>query len=284
MRDWAVRIFALLLVVLPPMVAHAGPNSGTYAPQGSYLLSCGDIKFDQPSQMLSARCRMIPDDGNSLAVSPSLLHVSACDPGADIESLHGYLQCRARAGTWGEGGAVPKGSYQLSCFDLVVQTGSLLTAFCWDYSHGRVPASISAEGWQNVSLDLSQCGMGGDIENHAGQLLCTQPAPNQPPAQQAKEAGASLAAPGSCKPGYVWRQADGRDHVCVTAQTRQQVADDNAAAREHGYLPDLIKHTPGACFQGYVWRQADAADYVCVTPQTRDQAASDNAAAASRTN
>ena len=102
--------------------------------------------------------------------------------------------------------------------------------------------------------------------------------------QPSQPAGLTTPTPGTCKAGYVWRQANARDHVCVTAQTRQQVADDNAAASKHGYLPDLIKHMPGACYPGYVWRQAYAADYVCVTPQTRDQAASDNAAAASHTN
>ena len=52
--------------------------------------------------------------------------------------------------------------------------------------------------------------------------------------------------------------------------------------REHGSLPDLIKHAPGVCRQGYVWRQAGATDHVCVAPQTRKQAAADNAAAAPR--
>jgi hypothetical protein len=41
--------------------------------------------------------------------------------------------------------------------------------------------------------------------------------------------GAAAQSPDSCKQGWVWREADVSDHVCVTPQTRAQTAADNAA-------------------------------------------------------
>src|SRR6516164_288550 len=80
-------------------------------------------------------------------------------------------------------------------------------------------------------------------------------------------------ASGACIQGFVWREADPTDHVCVTPQTRAQTAADNAA-------PGRM-NPKGMCIQGFVWREADPTDHVCVTPQTRAQAAADNSAAAS---
>jgi hypothetical protein len=91
--------------------------------------------------------------------------------------------------------------------------------------------------------------------------------------------------PGSCKQGFVWRQVDPRDHVCVTAQERQQIDDENAAAAQHTVSRGAVRvATPQACLNGYVWRQAVPSDYVCVTPQARAAVQGDNAAAPSRTN
>lgn len=36
--------------------------------------------------------------------------------------------------------------------------------------------------------------------------------------------------PDTCVSGYVWREANDTDHVCVTPAVRKQVAADNAAA------------------------------------------------------
>ena len=80
----------------------------------------------------------------------------------------------------------------------------------------------------------------------------------------------------ACKQGFVWRETDPTDHVCVTPETRAQTARDNALADQ--------RRVPSSdtCQQGFVWREAVPTDHVCVTPQARAQAASDNAQAAQR--
>lgn len=85
----------------------------------------------------------------------------------------------------------------------------------------------------------------------------------------------------TCLQGYVWREAVPNDHVCVTPETRFQVAYDNSqvAAR---IQPGGGPYGPFTCLQGYVWREAVPNDYVCVTPQTRSQAAYDNSQANNR--
>ena len=80
--------------------------------------------------------------------------------------------------------------------------------------------------------------------------------------------------------GFVWREADGSDHVCVTPDTRSQAAADNAAAPSR--VDPNGAYGPDTCVQGYVWREAFLGDHVCVVPATRSQAAADNAAASSR--
>ncbi len=86
-----------------------------------------------------------------------------------------------------------------------------------------------------------------------------------------------------CLQGYVWREANASDHVCVTGAIRSQTRYDNSQAdarRQPGGGP----FGPDTCKQGYVWREAYSGDHVCVTPQTRTQAADDNKHAAERHN
>jgi len=85
--------------------------------------------------------------------------------------------------------------------------------------------------------------------------------------------------PNTCVDGYVWREGDVRDYVCVTGATRSQTAADNAAATSRWVVGPYGPHT---CVYGYVWRGAWPGDDVCVTGTVRSQAAADNAAAASR--
>ncbi|WP_217694913.1 RICIN domain-containing protein [Deinococcus marmoris] len=83
--------------------------------------------------------------------------------------------------------------------------------------------------------------------------------------------------PDTCKSGYVWRGANPSDHVCVTPETRQQTANDNAhAASRHD------SSGTDTCVNGYVWREAFAGDRVCVLPAVRTQTAQDNAVAGTR--
>jgi hypothetical protein len=77
--------------------------------------------------------------------------------------------------------------------------------------------------------------------------------------------------PGRCVQGFVWREANGSDHVCVTPDVRRMTADDNAHAERE------------RCVPGHVWREAFAGDHVCVPPQTRAQAWNDNAQQRGRT-
>jgi hypothetical protein len=89
---------------------------------------------------------------------------------------------------------------------------------------------------------------------------------------------------GTCVPGYVWRQANAADHVCVTPQARKQTSTDTAATTARTDQTPIARGS-GAhpCRPGFVWRMADAQDYVCVTPQARTAATAQNAAAAAHT-
>jgi len=83
----------------------------------------------------------------------------------------------------------------------------------------------------------------------------------------------------ACKQGYVWREARKDDHVCVTPQTRKEVADQNRGAQRLWMNGAYGKHT---CVQGYVWREAFKGDDVCVRPEVRERTRQDNKQAAQR--
>jgi len=87
--------------------------------------------------------------------------------------------------------------------------------------------------------------------------------------------------PDTCKQGYVWREADARDTVCVTPEVREQTRNDNQLANSRRE-PNGGLYGPNTCKQGYVWREAFNGDVVCVTPATRTQAKRDNRLAATR--
>lgn len=96
----------------------------------------------------------------------------------------------------------------------------------------------------------------------------------------------------TCMPGYIWRQANPNDHVCVTATEREQVAYDNtqAAARscgneavkDPGCVAAIMSYGNIACVNGFVWRSAYSGDVVCVTGSQRTQVTSDNSQASTR--
>ncbi len=87
--------------------------------------------------------------------------------------------------------------------------------------------------------------------------------------------------PATCKQGYVWREADATDRVCVTPQVRAQTRMENGAAVSRRE-PNGGPYGPDTCLQGYVWREATASDHVCVPPEVRSQAAEDNKRAGER--
>jgi hypothetical protein len=97
----------------------------------------------------------------------------------------------------------------------------------------------------------------------------------QAPPQEVKNPGGD-----GCQPGFVWRQARPEDHVCVTPETRQSVAEDNRQAESR--RDPLQANRPGTCRSGFVWREAFAGDVVCVTPGVRRTTAIDNSKAGER--
>ena len=99
---------------------------------------------------------------------------------------------------------------------------------------------------------------------------------NEGGAEELQDYGIVTAHAATCASGYVWRSAFDGDLVCVTPQTREQAAADNAAA--------VSRRVPGSqnCISGYVWRVARPDDLVCVTPEVRAQTAADNAQANQR--
>ncbi|MGL5873637.1 MAG: protein kinase domain-containing protein [Xenococcaceae cyanobacterium] len=82
-----------------------------------------------------------------------------------------------------------------------------------------------------------------------------------------------------CLSGYVWRQVTPEDRVCVSPQTRQQVAFDNSQVEERR---NASAYDPESCIDDYVWREATPGDRVCVTPEIRQQTSQDNAQAEAR--
>ncbi len=85
-------------------------------------------------------------------------------------------------------------------------------------------------------------------------------------------------APGTCKQGFVWREATSGDKVCVTPASRQRAAQENAQAASRRAPSSAFG--PMACKQGFVWRSAFQGDMVCVAPSIRDVVKRENAAAA----
>lgn len=84
--------------------------------------------------------------------------------------------------------------------------------------------------------------------------------------------------PNACKGGYVWRQIDAFDFVCVTPQRKASV--DWETANAPLSMPN--KYLFVTCPSGYVERRAFPTDFACVPPQSRADAEADNLAAWSR--
>jgi hypothetical protein len=85
----------------------------------------------------------------------------------------------------------------------------------------------------------------------------------------------------TCSAPYVWRNARPGDAVCVTAATRQTVADENANPSANKQ-PGGGAYGPDTCAATFVWREAFPGDTICVSTTERANTLADNAAAASR--
>ena len=86
--------------------------------------------------------------------------------------------------------------------------------------------------------------------------------------------------PDTCAEGFVWRDAAPGDHVCVTANSRQRAANENAAAASR--IDPAGAYGPNTCIDGFVWREAFAGDVVCVTPARREAVRQENATGVAR--
>lgn len=80
----------------------------------------------------------------------------------------------------------------------------------------------------------------------------------------------------ACNPGYVWRDAQDGDGVCVTPDDRAEAKAQNANAANNRRVGGGA-YGPNTCRDGYVWREAFAGDVVCVTPHEREKARQQNA-------
>ena len=101
-----------------------------------------------------------------------------------------------------------------------------------------------------------------------------------PPVDTPPETGCDPAV-GTCIEGFVWRQAAGGDLVCVTPESRNLAALENAQASARRN-PNGGPYGPDTCLQGFVWRDGFANDHVCVTVERRSIVAQENAAGPSR--
>jgi Family of unknown function (DUF6006) len=113
----------------------------------------------------------------------------------------------------------------------------------------------------------------------------TTPTDYQPPATPERRPEKLKSAPyygiDRCKQGYVRREAQADDRVCVTPAVRTQTRDQNNSAADRRE-PNGGAYGPNTCKQGFVWREATKNDPVCVIPAVRDQAAEDNRQAEAR--
>jgi hypothetical protein len=89
------------------------------------------------------------------------------------------------------------------------------------------------------------------------------------------------AAANDCKTGFVWRQANADDKVCVPPNTHEETLQENAMAADRR-SPTGGAYGPNTCLPGFVWREAYPNDVVCVPGYSRERARYDNAHAEER--
>lgn len=129
------------------IMAAAGEFIAPNAPQGSYRLTCSNVKLDQDTLA-----------GNCLSIKEAWVYTSLSIYGCvdDIANMDGRLSCS-------KGGVPPKGSYKQTCRLIEVQRvpGVPLTAECQ-----------AVDGhWIRTNHEGS-CPAGQDLANLNGQLTC----------------------------------------------------------------------------------------------------------------
>ncbi|MGH6836584.1 MAG: hypothetical protein ACREC9_13845 [Methylocella sp.] len=100
--------------------------------------------------------------------------------------------------------------------------------------------------------------------------------PNTPKLPEISEPPPEGPATTGCKSGYVWREAQFGDGVCVTPEDRAEARAQNTNAPNNRVVGGG-NYRPNTCRVGYVWREAFGGDVVCVTPYEREKAQKQNA-------
>lgn len=163
--------------------------------------------------------------------------------------------------------------------DTVCVTGTVRTATLADNAAaaGRVVKG-TADSCTAGYVWREACGATDHVcVTPATRLAATQD--NTAAASRVDNLAAKVYGPNTCANGYVWREADSRDWVCVTGAVRVQTKADNAAKALRWVNGAYGPHT---CVVPYAWRGAFPRDDVCVLGDVKNQVAADNAAAGSR--
>ncbi|WP_157778801.1 hypothetical protein [Massilia violaceinigra] len=108
-------------------------------------------------------------------------------------------------------------------------------------------------------------------------VLSINPATNQATVSVRSEMAAR------CLMGFVWREAQPGDLVCVPPAERAETRQENAEAASRRE-PGGGAYGPNTCRSGFVWREAFDGDAVCVPPASRTRARASNAQAGARAN
>lgn len=280
---------------VPPFV-NVNPPFGSNCAIGTKALCCStpgrSCRWDGTAPFCSGSCRgdevqATPPEGSSSG--------SSCWTGSKV-----YCCKVAPVGTTGQ---------RLVAQDCTYGAGTCAKGYVWREANPTDHVCVTPEARQQAKNDNAQAAQhrnpnGGPYgpntclqgfvwrEAFPGDYVCVTPQTRSQTAQDNHWASVRNACPsdntrdcsygpGTCIRGYVWREANSTDHVCVTPEVRQQAKNDNAQAAQHRN-PNGGAYGPDTCLQGFVWREAFPGDHVCVTPQTRSQAALDNNAARNR--
>jgi hypothetical protein len=151
MRHARVLVLAALLAPVLPTVGQAANP-----PSGSYLRTC-NVNGNFNGRLLEAFCE--PENSPNRLFSQ--LDVTAC--GEEVFNRDGGLQCYAKQDSWGDGRAIPHGSYIDTCKNVVVSG---------DQSNMQAQCKDRGGAYRTAQLSLGGCRRGGAIDNDDGRLVC----------------------------------------------------------------------------------------------------------------
>lgn len=160
LNGMARAVIAAMIMTAAPAPVAAAPGM---VPGGSYLDSCKEIVFDAAANLLYATCDF-NDPGGIMAKgmpvrSSQGFDISGCVANS-IFNDNGSLYCFTEK-PWGNGHAIPEGSYRASCTRSRV-VNNVLVAECDDTN----------DETRFAELNLNECQWGGDIANDNGRLRC----------------------------------------------------------------------------------------------------------------